>query len=178
MSPEDDNNENMILEGYAVVFESPAEHKIYDTTIIETIKKDALSLTDMSDVVLRYNHLDSHMLLARTQNNSLTLTLDNKGLYIKASLIDTQVNRDLYKSVKAGLITKMSFAFTIADGGEQHTFIDNLVKRDITNIDRLYDVSIVDSPFYDTTSVYARCIDKVNNLILEKQKRKVKFKYE
>ena len=33
------------------------------------------------------------------------------------------------------------------------------MSRDIYAIDRIYDVSVVDMPFYDTTSVYARSIE-------------------
>ena len=65
----------------------------------------------MSGVVLRYNHADSVMAMARTKNGSLRLTVDEFGLKIEADLIDTQVNCDLYHAVKAGLIDKMSFHY-------------------------------------------------------------------
>ena len=137
----------MIVEGYAITFNSPATHGY-----TEIIDKGALDTTDMSDVPLKYNHEDSHLIMARTRNKSLELKKDEKGLFIKAELIDTQSNKDIYKSIKAGLIDKMSFAFTV----DKDEYDYDTVTRKILSIDRLYDVSVVDIPFYDSTSVYAR----------------------
>ena len=67
----------------------------------------------MKDVPLKYQHGDTKGVLARTRNKSLTLTIDNQGLKIRAELIDTQVNIDIYKSIKAGLLYQMSFSFCI-----------------------------------------------------------------
>ena len=144
-TPEEDNK--MIIEGYAITFNSPATHGY-----TEIISDRALDNTDMSDVPLKYNHEDSHLIMARTRNKSLELKKDEKGLLIKAELIDTQSNKDIYKSIKAGLIDKMSFAFTVR--GDEYDYDTDT--RTITDIDKLYDVSVVDMPFYDSTSVYAR----------------------
>ena len=144
-TPEEEDK--MIIEGYAITFNSPATHGY-----TEVISDRALDNTDMSDVPLKYNHEDSHLIMARTRNHSLELKKDEKGLYIRAELIDTQSNKDIYKSIKSGLIDKMSFAFTTrADEYDYETDT-----RTITDIERLYDVSVVDIPFYDSTSVYAR----------------------
>ena len=144
-TPED--NDKMIVEGYAITFNSPATHGY-----TEIIDSNALDSTDMSDVPLKYNHEDSHLIMARTRNHSLELKKDEKGLFIRAELIDTQSNKDIYKSIKSGLIDKMSFAFTV-DKDEYDYDTDT---RKILSIDKLYDVSVVDIPFYDSTSVYAR----------------------
>ena len=58
----------------------------------------------------------------------------------------------MYKSVKAGLLDKMSFAFTVKEDEWDY----ETDTRRIKNIDKLYDVSIVDNPAYDGTSVFAR----------------------
>lgn len=145
-TPENED-EKMIVEGYAITFNSPATHGY-----TEVISDRALDNTDMSDVPLKYNHEDSHLIMARTRNKSLELKKDEKGLFIKAELIDTQSNKDIYKSIKAGLIDKMSFAFTVRE--DEYDYDTDT--RTITDIDRLYDVSVVDIPFYDSTSVYAR----------------------
>lgn len=157
----DDNDGKMIIEGYAVVFNSPATH--YWTEIID---KNAFNGCDMKDVPLKYNHEDSHLILARTRNNSLQLTIDDKGLKIRAELIDTTANVDIYKSIKAGLLDKMSFAFIVAD--EEWDLKTDPATRTIKKIDRLFDVSVVDTPFYDTTSIYARGLD-----LLESEKEKL-----
>ena len=142
-----DEDEKMIVEGYAITFNQPATHGY-----TEIISDKALDNTDMSDVPLKYNHEDSHLIMARTRNKSLELKKDDKGLFIRAELIDTQSNKDIYKSIKAGLIDKMSFAFTTR--GDEYDYDTDT--RTITDIEKLFDVSVVDMPFYDSTSVYAR----------------------
>lgn len=143
----EEKDDKMVIEGYAVVFDEPATHGY-----TEVIDKRALDNTDMSDVPLKYNHEDSHLVMARTRNNSLQLKVDDKGLFFHAELIDTQANRDVYKSIQAGLLDKCSFAFTTR--GDEYDYDTDT--RTITDIDKLYDVSVVDMPFYDSTSVYAR----------------------
>lgn len=145
-----DSTDEMVIEGYAVVFDSPATHGF-----TEIIDRNAFKACDMQNVPLKYNHNDSHLVIASTKNGSLTLTVDEKGLKIRAVLIDTYSNIDIYKSIKAGLIDKMSFAFTVSD--EEWDYQTDT--RRILGIDKLYDVSVVDLPFYDTTSIYARALN-------------------
>lgn len=171
---DDENNEGkMIIEGYAVVFEQPAKH-----WYTEIIDRNALDNCDFSDCVLRYNHNDSQFSMARTRNGSLQLTVDNHGLKVRAELIDTQNNRDAYKMVKEGLVDKMSFAFTVL----REEWDNETDTRRILEIDKIYDVALVDVPFYDTTEVYARSLDDFKNeyntrkeLELEKEKLKTKI---
>ncbi|WKY44168.1 HK97 family phage prohead protease [Eubacteriaceae bacterium ES2] len=153
----------MLIEGYAITFENPATHQYGDRKFTEVIKRGALDLTDMKDVPLRYNHNDTWMIMARTRNQSLQLIKDDIGLKIQASLIDTQSNRDAYKAIQEGLIDKMSFAFTIAENGDKWTMNENETVREVTNIDKLWDVSVVDTPFYDNTSIYARSLELLDN---------------
>ena len=117
----------------------------------------------MKDVCLKYNHDDSHHILARTRNNSLRLQIDDKGLFIRTELIDTNSNRDIYKMIQAGLLDKMSFAFTV----EEEKWDLASETRTILRIDKLFDVSVVDTPFYDTTSIYARALSTLES---EKEK--------
>ena len=149
----EDNNE-MIVEGYAVVFDSPATHGF-----TEIIDRNAFNECDMRDVPLKYNHSDNFLILARTRNNSLELIVDDKGLKIKASLLDTTNNRDIFKMIKAGLLDKMSFAFTVSEEDWDY----QTDTRRILKIDKLYDVAVVDTPFYDTTSIYARALNTLES---------------
>jgi HK97 family phage prohead protease len=160
--------DKMIIEGYAITYDKPATHEIGGRKFTETIKRGALDRTDMKDVPLRYNHNDNVMIMARTRNKSLQLIKDENGLKIIAELIDTQSNRDLHKAIQEGLIDKMSFAFTVADGGDTWTFESDETKRDVTNIAKLWDVSVVDTPFYDSTSIYARSLE-----LLESEERRL-----
>lgn len=158
----------MLIEGYAIVYDQPATHQYGQRKFTEVIRKGALDKTDMKDVPLRYNHNDTWLIMARTRNKSLQLIKDDTGLKIQAELLDTQSNRDIYKSIQEGLIDKMSFAFTVADGGDTWTFKDEETIREVNNIDKLYDVSVVDTPFYDSTSIYARSLE-----LLDSEKRRL-----
>lgn len=160
--------DKMIIEGYAITYDKPATHEIGGRKFTETIKRGALDKTDMKDVPLRYNHNDNVMIMARTRNKSLQLIKDDIGLKIIAELLDTQSNRDLYKAIKEGLIDKMSFAFTVADNGDTWSFGKDETKRDVTDIAKLWDVSVVDTPFYDSTSIYARSLE-----LLDSEKRRL-----
>ena len=153
----------MIIEGYAIVYDQPATHTCGSRKFTETICRGALDNTDMKDVPLRYNHNDTFCIIARTRNNSLQLLKDEKGLKIRAELVDTQSNKDIYKSIESRLIDGMSFAFTVADNGDEWSYGEEEITRKVTKIDKLYDVSVVDTPFYDTTSVYARSFELLDS---------------
>ena len=158
-----DSEDKMLIEGYAITYDQPATHQYGQRKFTEVIRKGALDKTDMKDVPLRYNHNDTWLIMARTRNKSLQLIKDDTGLKIQAELLDTQSNRDIYKSIQEGLVDKMSFAFTVADGGDTWTFKDDESIREVNNIDKLYDVSVVDTPFYDSTSIYARSLELLEN---------------
>lgn len=180
----ENEEEKMLIEGYAITFEQPATHEYGSRKFTETIKKGALTKTDMKDVPMRYNHNDNTMIMARTRNGSLKLIVDDVGLKIEADLLDTQSNRDLYKGIQSGLIDKMSFAFTVNDNGDAWSYGEKETKRDVTDIKKLYDVSVVDTPFYDTTSVVARSFElldsnfkQLDSFDLEKRKLILKYTY-
>lgn len=160
----------MIVEGYAIVFDEPT-----DLGYIEVIERGALDNCDMRDVCLKYNHEDDFLIMARTRNKSLQLEVDEHGLKIRAELIDTSSNRDIYKSIQAGLLDKMSFAFIVSDASWDT--VDGKDVRRIKGIEKLFDVSVVDVPAYDQTEIYARSKsvaekeqEEYHKLKLEKEK--------
>ena len=143
--PEDDTLEEMRIKGYAAVYDSP---ETYSYT--EVIAKGAFDEADMSDVVLRYNHDDSFMVLARTRNKSLNLSVDDNGLYMDAVLQnDITEHKNIYNAIKSGLIDKQSFAFTV----EEDDYDYDKDTRTIKKIGKVFDVSVVDQPFYNDTDV-------------------------
>lgn len=152
-------DEKMIVEGYAVVFDNETDLGYFK----EIIDRNAFNGCDMSDVCMKYNHSDELLIMARTRNNSLQLFIDERGLKVRAELIDTTQNRDLYKMIQAQLLTKMSFAFTVAEEDWDY----ETDTRRILRIDKLYDVSVVDVPAYDATEIYARSKEQ-----FEEEKRK------
>ena len=100
--------DKMRISGYAAVFN--VETNLFEN-YYEKIDKSAFDSADLSNVVLRYNHEDSQLILASTKNNTLKLSIDDFGLKVEAELIDNQFNADMYKLIQAGAIDKMSFAF-------------------------------------------------------------------
>ena len=153
----DDEEKKMIIEGYAAVFESETLIGSESWGFYESIDKQAFDGANMKDVPLKYNHSNTVPILARTRNKSLTLSVDDRGLFIHAELLDTQDSIDMYKRIKAGLIDKMSFAFTVKD---EEVKQGKTPHRKITRFDRIFDVSVVDVPAYDDTSIYARSLQK------------------
>lgn len=145
-------DDSMILEGRAVVFNSP-EVMFTDEDGIEykeQVDRDAFKDAQMSDVILNMNH--EGQALARTRNNTLQLELSEDGLEVTADMSKSRASRDAYEAVQNGLLDRMSFAFTVAEDeydAKTHT-------RTIRKIDRLFDVSLVNFPAYEATSVSAR----------------------
>jgi hypothetical protein len=157
----EDEDNKMVIEGYAIVFNQPATY-----SYTEIISDKSLDKTDMSDVVLRYNHNDTFIVLARTRNKSLELTRDDFGLKIKATLqndITDHVN--IYNAIKSGLIDKQSFAFTV----RAYEYDYETDTRTITDIDKLYDVSVVDQPFYEGTDVSVQRNIKADDFMLKRK---------
>lgn len=146
----DEESDRMIVEGYAIVFDEPSDLGGYT----EIIERGALDNCDMTDVCMKYNHEDTVLIMARTRNRSLQLSVDDHGLRVYAELIDTTSNRDIYKSIRSGLLDKMSFAFIVSDANWDT--IDGRDTRRISGIAKLFDVSVVDVPAYDQTEIYAR----------------------
>ena len=155
----EETEDKMILEGYAIVFEEETLIGDEERGFREVISRDSLSKANMKDVPLKYNHMDSFLILARTKNKSLSLSVDEKGLKVHAELLNTTTNQDVYKMVKAGLLDKMSFAFTVKKQSWDRKA--EIPLRRIEEIDRLYDVSVVDLPAYEGTSIYSRSLDLV-----------------
>lgn len=142
---------DMIVEGYAAVFESPTVlYSDGNVDYLEVVDRGAFANAQMTDVVMNYNHHGKPV--ARTKNGTLTLATDESGLHIRADLSGTEEGRRLYEEIKGGYIDKMSFAFTVSEDSYDR---DTHMRR-ILGIERLYDVAAVDIPAYDATSISAR----------------------
>lgn len=156
----------MIVEGYPIVFDKETYIDLGYDGWYEKVDRNAFANADMSDVALKYNHNDNVFILARTRNGSLTLTIDDHGVFMHAELIDTTTNRDVYEMVRSGLLTEGSFAFTVEDWTETKDESKE-VHRTITAIGKLFDVAICPNGAYgDLTEIYARSYD-----LLESKKK-------
>lgn len=150
-------NPKLYVEGYAVRFNSPTVLWEWDgVEYKEQIDDRAFNEAKMDDVIFNYNH--GGKVMARTRNNTLELEVREEGLWIRADLSGTEEGRKLYDEIKGGYIDRMSFKFTVREEAydkENHMWTVRKIKR-------LYDVSAVDIPAYDDTSIEAR-----KNSILE-----------
>ena len=142
------DEDGMIVEGYAAVFDIVTNLG----WINETIDRHAFDNADMSDIVMKYNHENSVLPMARTRGGSLQFNIDEHGLKIRAKLPETSVNRDIYTLIREGVLSKMSFAFTVKS--EEYDYDTDT--RKILEFDKIFDVSVVDVPAYETTEIYAR----------------------
>ena len=152
--------ESYMVEGYATTFDSPYElFRDGQYIFTEQVSRDAFMGTDMSDVIFQLNH--EGKVYARQSNGSLELNQDEHGLLTRANLSLTQSAREIFEEIKTGLLTKMSFAFTVTDDAvEYNEQPDGTTKvlRTIKRIGKLYDVSVVSIPANDQTSISARTL--------------------
>ena len=180
LEPANNDENKQLVEGYAAVFNQRAliwESEWSGWKYMEVIDRNAFNGADMSDTVFKYNHGDVAMILARTSNNTLTMNTDDKGLRISADIIDTNNGTDVYKLIKRGDLTKMSFAFTVKSERTEVDKENKIYTRTITAFDKIYDVAVVDFPAYDGTSIQARSKEYFVNLErgLQEEKRRKKL---
>lgn len=152
------DNDGYIVEGYASTFNDPyLLYKEEGYEVYEQVDKDAFKDTDMSDVIMQYDH--EGRVFARMSNNTLVVSPDEVGLHIRADLGGTEIGRQLYEEIKGGYTNKMSFGFTVRKDDrakeEQENGITKVL-RTITDISKLYDVSAVSLPANPATSISSR----------------------
>lgn len=139
------------VEGYATTFDQPyllfefGGQKYY-----ERISSDALVGADMSDVIMQYNH--EGKVLARQSNQTLGIETDTHGLFVYADLSKSRAAQELYDEIKSGLVTKMSWGFTV----REESFDKDTLTWTIRKINRVYDVSAVSIPANADTEIAAR----------------------
>lgn len=156
----EDTDAAKIVTGYASTFDEPYTLYESDKYIFqEVVDKNAFDNTDMSDVIMQYDH--EGRVFARQSNNTLEVQPDEKGLFIKADLGGTELGRQLYDEIRGGYTDKMSFGFTV----DQDDWLDtkaedgrDLTVRTIKSIRKLYDVSAVSIPANDATSISVRSL--------------------
>ena len=173
---EQNSDNGFCVDGYATTFDQPyLLYEIDGVQYFEKIARGALDGADMSDVIMQYDH--SGKVMARLSNGTLSLEADAHGLKIRADLSKSAAAKELYEEIRNGLITKMSWAFTVAEDSydrETHT-------RTITKIKKVYDVSAVSIPANGDTNISARAwvdgvIDAERREALERAKQVKKIK--
>lgn len=147
------------ITGVPIVFEQATD---IGGWFSETIARGAISEDVLRDVAFFYNHDLNTKPLARTRTGKLTFSIENDGVHMNA-----QINRersdanDLYLAIRDGDIDGMSFMFRIES--EEWTDLEtDYPKRRITKIGYVQEVSAVNYPAYEGTSINAR-----SNMLLD-----------
>lgn len=142
-----------LVEGYAARYEA---YPLYEldggVTVYEQFSKENFEGADRSDIIMQYDHAGK--VFARTGNGSLIVNPDDEGLHIIADLGRTESARQLYEEIKTGMVTKMSWRFSVPDDAYQYDADKHLLTY--SRISKIYDVSAVSIPANNSTSISAR----------------------
>lgn len=157
--------EKGVIEGHAAVY---GQETNVGGCFNEVIERGAFDDCDFDDVLFTANHELNDIPLARSRrnnaNSTLQLSLDDKGLYIRAKL-DIENNskaKDLYSAVMRQDITGMSFIFYVKE--EKWSNLDReMPRRSIVKIRKVREVSAVNYPAYEGTNINARDKQALDN---------------
>lgn len=176
---EEREEDSFIVEGYASTFEEYELWEDDDMILRERIEPSAFDEADMSDVVFLLDH--AGRVYARTKNETITLTTDEKGLFTRTDLSKTSASRSVYEDIEAGNYSQMSFAFTVAADRFEEKRAEGektIYTRIIDRIAKVFDVSAVGFPANPTTNIgvatraaFDGAIDKLTAERLENEKR-------
>lgn len=155
------NTESRTITGYAIVFESWSRDL---GGFYEIIRKGAITqeLINRSDVIMNVNH-DNDKMVARSVNGegTLKLTLDDIGLRFEFDAPPTPLGEELLFNIRSGNLFECSFAFSLSgsENCERWTKDENMLRREILEIDGIYDCSIVTVAAYGATSCHTRGLE-------------------
>lgn len=151
------------VSGYATTYGNPYllwecdDRKLYEVIARGAIDGD----TDLSDVIMQYDHCGK--VLARTSNGTLTLFPDDEhGLRVEGDLSRSEAARQHFEEIQNGLVTRMSWAFSVDRESCEYDRESRSTTRTILHVKKVYDVSAVSIPANDATEISARtCFDGV-----------------
>lgn len=144
--------------GYAAVFNSPSQPLPFTERIAPGAFRKSLRSRSM-DVRLYVNH-NSDMVLASKKSGTLRLEEDERGLRVEADLPNTTAGNDLRELLRTGVVSKMSFGFTVPKGGDKWS--DDGMERTLTGIN-LHEVSVVTGfPAYEATMAAVRSLGRLS----------------
>lgn len=149
------------VKGYATTFGNA--YTLYSDNeyeLREIMAPEAFDGTDISDVIMQYNH--EGRVFARVSNGTLSVHTDETGLAIEADLGGTELGRQLYEEIRGGYTDKMSIGMKVNREKDEWTMekADGKVieTRKINDVEKLFDVSAVSIPANDATSISVRAL--------------------
>ena len=173
-----ENERGNIITGRPIVYNSQTD---IGGMFAEVIEPGALDGADLRDVRLLVNHNTDMIPLARSRrnngNSTMTLMPVSEGLDFEA-IIDTENNADakaLYSAIERGDLSGMSFCFAV-DGEEWDGLDTDYPTRHINKIASVVEISAVTFPAYESTEIYARSKEALENAktALESARRSAK----
>lgn len=154
-----------IITGRPIVYNSRTNLGMFD----EVIDMGALDGADLTDVRFLINHNTSMIPVARSRRNNghstMQFSVDQQGLNLDWVKLDTENNSDsrsLYSAVQRGDISGMSFMFSVDDEEWENLESDHPT-RHIRKIGSVVEVSAVTFPAYESTEIYARSKEALDN---------------
>ena len=159
------------VEGYATRFEPYELYEFDGVKYYERIDKNAFEGADMSDIIMQYDH--QGRVLARKSNGSLIVEPNDEGLFVCADLSKSDASRSLFEDIENELVTRMSWAFTVAED----SYDRETRTRTILRVKKVYDVSAVSIPANEDTLINARSyfdgvIEEEQQELLKREKQK------
>lgn len=153
-----DEDGKKYISGYFSVFDD-----VYQITenVSESIRRTAFDKTINDDIRALTNH-DTTLVLGRTIRNTLKLNIDDHGLFGEIEINEDDMDAmNLYRRVQRGDVSQCSFGFEILDESFEDITEGKKTHRHYTiNEVKLYEVSCVTFPAYESTSVQARAKDE------------------
>lgn len=160
------------LTGYAAVFDTPTLIRDWLGTYEETIARGAFKKTLRNKVpVMQFDHGHDPATGTIPIGSIQELTEDDTGLFVRSRLYDNPKVEPIRQAIEGGSVDGMSFRFEVAreewrdaEGKKlKPEQVDDLLwagieglKRNILEIDPLYEVGPVVFPAYQATSVGVR----------------------
>lgn len=166
---EEDNER--IIEGYFAVFNSNYE---IGPGMSESVAPGAFRNTLSEDIRALVNH-DTTLVLGRNTAKTLELSEDERGLWGRIRINPNDSDAvNLYERVKRGDVSQCSFGFDILD--EETEFReDGGVHWTIKEV-KLYEVSCVTFPAYESTNIDARSRQRDDILKRRTEEWRIKMK--
>ncbi len=156
------------VEGYASTFDPYVLYTYDGTDYSERIDPTAFDEADLSDVVFRIDH--EGPVYARTSAGTVQLDVDEHGLHNITDLSRTERSRGIFEEIEAGNYPKMSFAFTVAEDGDEYDRKTHT--RIIHRVAKVFDISPVSFPANPGTELSVSTRDYFDGVIeMEKAER-------
>lgn len=156
-TPKNRFNSEKFVEGYATTFDDPYvlwEDPEDGWKYVEVMHRGCMEGADTSDVIFLYDH--EGRVYARNRNNTLYIEPDGHGLYTAADLSRTTLAGEMYEDINAGMVDKMSWAFTVAEEDVEDDELNRTTTFHIRRIKKVFDVSAVSRPADPNTEISAR----------------------